>query len=109
MGKRTVCEWKLVGSAFGSLKRIQLPVSLLAGFHYVSGHVAGPDTPLGYGVRENEAVFTGGELLDFLASFTLLHNGIAFAAVKPAAFFAHEKTLKTLFYTCTNHLNHSLS
>jgi hypothetical protein len=109
MGKRIIYERKLVGPALRSLKRIQLPVSLLAYFLHMSGHVASPYTPLGSGIRENHAVFTGGEILDFLAAFTLLYNRMAFAAVELAAFVAHKKALQTLFYACTNHFNHTLS
>ena len=100
---------KLVGSALGRLKRIQLPISLFTCSLHMSGHIAGPYTPLGSGVRENEAVFTGGKILDFLAAFTLLYNRMAFAAIELAAFVAHKKTIHTLFYACTNHFNHTLS
>jgi hypothetical protein len=75
----------------------------------MSGHVASPYTPLGSRIRENKAVFTGRELLDFLAAFTLLYNRMAFAAIELAAFFAHKKAINTLFYACTNHFNHILS
>lgn len=109
MGKRTIYEWKLVGSALGRLKRIQLPVFLFACSLHMSGHAACPYTPLGSGVWENQAVFTGGEILDFLAAFTLLYNRMAFAAIELAAFVAHKKALNTLFYACTNHFNHVLS
>jgi hypothetical protein len=109
MGKRTICEWKLVDPALRSLKRIQLPVFLFACFLHMSGHVAGPYTPLGSGVGKNQAVFTGGEILDFLAAFTLLYSGMAFAAIELTAFVAHKKAINTLFYACTNHFNHTLS
>jgi hypothetical protein len=75
----------------------------------VSGHVALPYAPLGSGVGENQAIFTGGEILDFLTTFTLLHNRMAFAAIELAAVLAHKKAFNTFFYACTNHFNHILS
>lgn len=108
-GKRTICERKLVDFTLRSLKRIQLPVSLFTCSLHMRGHVASPYTPLGYRIGKDEAVFAGGEILDFLATFTLLYNRMAVAAIKLAAFIAHEKAIHTLFYACTNHFNHILS
>ncbi len=98
-----------MGSSLGRLKRIQFPVSLFAFFLDMSGHVAFPYTPLCSGIGENQAIFTGGKILDFLATFTLLHNSMAFAAIELAAVLAHKKALNTFFYACTNHFNHILS
>jgi hypothetical protein len=72
-------------------------------------HVAIAITPLGGGIRRDEAIFTGGEFLDSLAALTLLNDRMARTTVKLAAFLAHEKTLVSFFYACTNHSNHILS
>jgi hypothetical protein len=88
---------------------IQLSVPFVGVFLQVGCHAAFSQTPLGGGVRKGQAVIAGGEFFDFLAAFTLLDNEVAGAAVKPAPFFAHEKTLQSFFYACTNHGYHVLS
>ena len=72
-------------------------------------HVAIAITPLGSRIRRDEAIFPGGEFSDSLAALTLLNDRMAGAAIKLAPFFAHEKTLISFFYACTNHFNHILS
>ena len=94
---------------FRSLKWIDLPVSLFSLCLKVGSHVAIPGMPPGVGIRKYKAVSAGGEFFDFLAAFTLLDNGMAGAAIKLAAFFAHEKTFIPFLYACTNHFNHILS
>ncbi len=66
-------------------------------------------TPFGGRIGKGEAIFTGGEIFDFLTTFTLLNYGVAGTTIKLAAFLVHEKTLIPFFYACTNHFNHVLS
>jgi hypothetical protein len=100
---------ELRSPAFRSLKGVQFPISFIAGSLHVCGHIAISITPFGGRIGKDETIFTGGKILDFLTTFTLLNDGMAGTTVKPAAFITHEKTLMPLFYTCTNHFNHVLS
>jgi hypothetical protein len=72
-------------------------------------HIAAARSPFGGGIREYHAVFAGGIFCDLLTALACLDNNMAGAAIESAAFFGHEKTFLTLFYSCANHFNHILS
>ena len=75
----------------------------------MGGHVAGSESPLDGGVRENHAVIAGGSFNDFLATFTLLNNWVAAATIKLTSIFFHEGTFSPFLYRYANHGYHILS
>jgi len=104
-----VYKWKLSSHSLGSLQGIDLPVSAFGLYLQMGGHVAVPHTPLGSGIREDEAVSAGGKFLGPHAAFTLLNYCMARAAIKLTACLAHKRAANTRFYDCTVHFNHVLS
>jgi hypothetical protein len=93
------------GVAFGSLERIELgavAVLFLFLFH-VRGQIAESLPPLGLGIRKGAAVAGFFPIEDAVATLTIFHDSMAFAAVERTAFFAHESTINTLFYACAVH------
>ena len=82
-----------MGSTLGGLQGVQFSVFFPLNDLYMAGHVAVSDTPFDGGVRETDAIFTGGKFLDFLAAFTLLTNLVAVTSVKLATCFVHKETI----------------
>jgi hypothetical protein len=75
----------------------------------MGSHVADTGPPFNSWLRKTRTVFSGGKLLDSLATFAFLNNLVAGAAVKLTPVLVHKKTLNTFFYACTNHGYHVLS
>lgn len=97
----------MAAGAFRCLQRIQLWSLFRArGLDDVGSHIAVPDAPFGSRLREHQAVRTGREWLGFLTASAFFSDGMAATAVELAAGLPHEKTINTLFYTCTNHGYH---
>ena len=101
--------WSLSSHTLGSLQGIDLPVSAFGLYLQMGGHVAVPHTPLGSGIREDEAIFAGRKFLGPHAAFTLINNCVAGATIKLTACLAHKRAANTRFYACTVHFNHVLS
>jgi len=102
-------RWKLSSLTLGSLQGIYLPVSDFGLYLQMCGHIAVSHTPLGSGIREDEAVCAGRKFLGPHAAFTLLDNCVAGASIKLTACLAHKRAANTRFYACTVHFNHVLS
>ena len=99
-----------VAPALGRLQGVNLPVPLIPVRSLdVGSHAADSRPPLDRRIGEAGAVLAGGKLLNALAAFTLLHDGMAVSAIELAAALAHEKTIHSLLDRCTNHCDHVLS
>jgi hypothetical protein len=75
----------------------------------VGGHGTLPGSPFDDRLGEDKAIISGRKFFGFLASDALFNDLMAGATVELASVLAHEETLYTLLYACTNHGNHILS
>jgi hypothetical protein len=94
-------------SSFRSLKRIKL----LDGFLDISFNVrcrwTDADYPLDGRFRIDLAVFSTGQLNDFIATFAGFDDDVAIPSGISAALFGHECAFRTLFDRLANHDNPS--
>jgi hypothetical protein len=74
----------------------------------MSGKITGAGFPLDGRIWITAAEFSGVKFHRPLASFALLHDGVAGAAVVAASGFGHEGALDSRLHSCTNHDNHPL-
>ena len=75
----------------------------------MGGQVTVACLPLDCRIGEAQAIGAGWKLHGSLTAVTLFNDRVARPSVKLAPFLIHEKTLKTLLYSLTNHGYHILS
>jgi len=97
---------ELAGGALGCLQGVDLHLFGGGDLSQMRGHTAFPGSPFDGGLRENQAIFAGGELFDFLTAMALLNDGMAVPSVELAAVLVHEKALNSLLYAIANHGYH---